>query len=130
MPDPSEHHDHQLGAICPTCDAEGLDRLFAAMEAQAESKGTRVLHELGDEIRLENAEAGYPRPPWPKRVLMWLYSRVCNTYARVLLRDPSFTLAELRDLHGQADEELPPHLAHQAQRLITAEISRRTRKDY
>lgn len=130
MTDPSERHDHQLGAICPTCDRAGLDRLYEAMIVQSECKSTRVLQELGDEIRLENTEAGYPRPPWPKRVLQWLYSRLCSTYARVLLRDPSFTLGELRDLHGLADEELPPHLAKQAQEIIAAEISRRTRKDY
>lgn len=70
-----------------------------------------------------------PRGPF-HRLLAWVYGLVCNAYARALLRDPSFTLGELRDLHSLADEELPPHLAAQAQRLITAEISRRTRKDY
>lgn len=114
----------------PALTDPGLDRLYEAMIAQSEAKGIRVLQELGDGIRLENAEAGYPRPPWPQRVLQRAYSKVCSAYARVLLRDPSFTLDELRDLYGQADEELPPHLAHQAQRLIEAEISRRTRKDY
>lgn len=111
MTDPTPAHDHQLGHVCLQCVAEeeptpeGLDRLLAAvMEVD-----TR---------------------PWPLRALSWVYGRVCNAYARVLLRDPSFTIAELRDLHGLADEELPPHLAAQAQRIITAEISRRTRKDY
>lgn len=76
--------------------------------------------------------AAGPEHQWGpfRRLLSWAYGHVCNTYARVLLRDPCFTIAELKDLHGLADEELPPHLAKQAQRLITAEVSRRTRKDY
>lgn len=122
------HVTKPLAAAFPEITPAGLDRLMAAVKAQEAEplEGVRP----GD-TTVPGLTSGKLRPRGPiHRLLGWVYGLVCNTYARVLLRDPSFTLTELRDLHALADEELPPHLAAQAQRIISAEISRRSRKDY
>lgn len=105
---------HQVTRQVPGLDftqlsPEGLDRLLEA---------------------IRNAPTDPPEPVWWLKPAAWVYGKVCDAYATMLLRSPALTPTELRDLHGLADEELGPKTALRAQRLILREIERRARKEY
>lgn len=102
-------------ADLPLCPAE-LDRILEAVRRVPEEEPP--------------APEDPPEPSWWARPLLWAYGKACDAYASLLLRSPTFTPVELRDLHLQAGEELPPKTAARAQRLILREIERRARKEY